>query len=308
MPSDTTSPLLAGVVVHWRNEGELAALIASWPRDPRFELIVVDNSASAELPDWVGAVRPGRNLGFGGGANAGVAASKAPLVLLLNPDVELTGEGLESLVAAFDRFPDAAGIAPRLVEPGGAAQTEWQIRRLPAPLELLAQAFSGLGSVRTAEAPAAGDRVEQPAAAALALRKTAFAAVNGFDPAFHPAWFEDVDLAARLRAAGLALRYWPEATFVHRLGSSVPQLGYGPFLFIYYRNLVRYLAKHHGSAWAIAAYPAILLGALVRLAGLPLRRPGRAASRLDALRGLVALGSGALSGWRLPRGLARISR
>lgn len=308
MPSVASSPLLAGVVVHWRNEGELAALVSSWPRDPRFELIVVDNSASAELPDWVGVVRPARNLGFGGGANAGVAAAMAPLVLLLNPDVVLSGAGLESLVAAFDRFPEAAGIAPRLVEPGGAAQTAWQLRRLPAPWELLAQALPGLAAARPSEAPAPGDQVEQPAAAALALRKTAFAAVGGFDPAFFPAWFEDVDLAARLRAAGLPLRYWPEATFVHRLGSSVPRLGYGPFLFIYYRNLVRYLAKHHGAPWAAAAYPAILLGALVRLAGLPFRRPRRAESRLDALRGLVALGSGALSGWRLPRGLARISR
>lgn len=300
MPSDAATPLLAGVAVHWRNEGELAELVASWPRDARFELCVVDNSASARLPEWVGTVRPGRNLGFGAGANAGVAATRAPLLLLLNPDVVVSRAGLESLLAAFERFPEAAGFAPRLVSADGSEQAGWQLRRLPRPWELLAQAFPGLGSPRPLPLPRPGEPVEQPAAAALALRRSAFEAVGGFDPAFFPAWFEDVDLARRLAAAGRPLLYWPEAVFVHGLGSSVPRLGYGPFLVVYYRNLVRYLAKHHGPLWAGAAYPAILLGVLVRLLGLPFRRPRRAASRGEALRGLLALAGGALGGWRRP--------
>ena len=65
------SPLLTGVVVHWRNEDLLAELAAAWPRDPRFELLVVDNGSSAPLPAGVRVLRPGRNLGFAGGANLG---------------------------------------------------------------------------------------------------------------------------------------------------------------------------------------------------------------------------------------------
>lgn len=301
MPSDAATPLLAGVVVHWRNESELAELIASWPRDPRFELAVVDNSASAELPEWIGAVRPGRNLGFGGGANAGVAATRAPLLLLLNPDVVVSLPGLESLLAAFDRFPEAAGFAPRLVSADGSEQAAWQLRRLPKAWELLGQALPGLGSPRPLAVPRPGEPVEQPAAAALALRRSAFEAAGGFDPSFFPAWFEDVDLARRFGAARLPLLYWPEAVFVHGLGSSVPRLGYGPFLAVYYRNLVLYLAKHHGPLWATAAYPAILLGVGVRLLALPFRRPRRAASRGEALRGLLALAGAVLGGWRRMR-------
>ena len=86
------------------------------------------------------------------------------------------------------------------------------------------------------------------------------AAVGGFDAGFFPAWFEDVDLARRLHDRRLALHYWPAACFRHRLGSSVPRLGYGPFLSIYYRNLSRYLAKHHGRVWALAARAALVPG------------------------------------------------
>src|SRR5579864_9281361 len=47
-PAPHPPPELAGIVVHWRDEARLAELNAAWPRDdPRFELVVVDNSASA---------------------------------------------------------------------------------------------------------------------------------------------------------------------------------------------------------------------------------------------------------------------
>ena len=100
-----------------------------------------------------------------------------------------------------------------------------------------------------------GGRLLVGAAAALALRRESFA---GFDADFHPAWFEDVDLAKRMKDAGLVIRYWPAAVFRHELGSTVPRLGYGPFLQIYYRNLIRYLRKHHGALWALAARVALI--------------------------------------------------
>jgi hypothetical protein len=47
-PLQEPLPALAGIVVHWRDEARLAALTAAWPGgDPRFELVVVDNSGTA---------------------------------------------------------------------------------------------------------------------------------------------------------------------------------------------------------------------------------------------------------------------
>ncbi|HEX5719069.1 MAG TPA: hypothetical protein VF179_23095, partial [Thermoanaerobaculia bacterium] len=108
---------------------------------------------------------------------------------------------------------------------------------------------------------------------------------------------EDVDLALRMKKAGLVLRYWPAAVFRHELGSTVPGLGYGRFLSIYYRNLTRYLRKHHGPFWPLAARIALIPGVLIRLALLPLRRPRRAESRAEAFRGLIGVLAGALRGW-----------
>jgi GT2 family glycosyltransferase len=300
-------PLLTGVVVHWRNEDLLAELVAAWPRDPRFELIVVDNGSAAAMPAGpagVQVIRPERNLGFGGGANAGVAAARGEIVLILNPDVVPEEGALDRLLEGFKAWPDAAAIAPRLLGPAGESQAGWQLRKLPSPWRLVLQALPLPGFSTPGPEPAAGAAVEQPAAAALAFRRQALVAAGGFDAGFYPAWFEDVDLAKRLQEAGSILRYWPAARFRHHLGSTVPRLGYGRFLFLYHRNLTRYLAKHHGQGWAVAARIALIPGIAVRLLALLFRRPRRAASRREALAGLLGVLMGALSSWTRPRRLA----
>ncbi len=282
-------PLLSGIVVHWRNEAELAGLVAAWPDDPRFELIVVDNGSEGELPAGkFRLVAPGENLGFAGGANVGAAVARGEILLFLNPDAHPEPGSIDRLIEGFRDLPDAAGLAPKLLGKEGGSQHRWQLRPLPSPGTLLLQTLLIPAGRGPAEEPAAGARIEQPAAAALALRREAFERVGGFDAGFFPAWFEDVDLAKRMGREGMALHYWPAAVFRHGLGSSIPRLGYGPFLSIYYDNLDHYLRKHHGGLWAGVARGTLAFGLLVRLALVPLRRPARTGSRREAALGLVA--------------------
>jgi GT2 family glycosyltransferase len=302
----TLQPALSLLVVHWYAEEDLARLLAAVPADPRFEVVVVDNGAGRPLPARPGMllVRAASNLGFGGGANLAATLASAPLLLLLNPDACPQAGALDALLAGFAALPEAAGLAPRLVGDDGASQAAWQLRDLPRPGQLLLHTLFRDATRGRDEEPPAGAALQQPAAAALALRRAVWERLGGFDPTFHPAWFEDVDLARRLAAAGETLRYWPPATFRHRLGGSVAPLGYARFLWCYSRNLCRYLAKHHGRGWAAAARLLLVVGALLRTAALPLRRPRRASSRASAAVALAGTGIGALTAWRRPRRLA----
>lgn len=304
-----TVPELSLVVVHWHAEEDLGRLLAAVPDDPRFEVVVVDNGGTAALPP-LGRARlacPGRNLGFAGGANLGATIAAAPLLVVVNPDARPRPEALPALLAGFAALPDAAGLAPRLVGEDGRAQTAWQLRALPRPSELLLHALFRDPARSAPAEPAAGSPVAQPAAAALALRRSAWERLGGFDARFHPAWFEDVDFARRLASHGGVLRYWPSAEFVHGLGGSVGPLGYRRFLWSYYRNLCFYLEKHHGRGWSVAARTLLVGGTLARTAALPVRRPRRATSRASAAGALAATALGALSGWRRPRALAALA-
>jgi GT2 family glycosyltransferase len=289
------------VVVAWRSRADALELAAALPPDPRFELVVVDNAGElGGALDGLGAVRvvrPGRNLGFAGGSNAGAAAARAPRLLFLNPDARPAPGALEALLEGFARHPRAAGLAPRLIGTDGAPQRRWQLRPLPSPAALLAHAFFWSPTRGARREPSEGERIEQPAAAALAMRRDAFEAIGGFDAGFHPAWFEDVDLAKRLGDRGREIVYLPGATFVHRGGASVPALGYGGFLAAYDRNLARYLRLHHGRGWELAFRALVPVGALLRALLLPLRRPRRAASRREAAGALLRLARGARRGW-----------
>ncbi len=300
-----TLPELSTIVVAWRAAGDVAELVAEWPRDPRFELVIVDQDGN--LADRLGILReevrllsPGRNLGFAGGSNFGARAARSELLLFLNPDARPAAGALAALAPAFDRWPHAAGLVPRLIGFDGGGQSAWQLRRLPTPAALLAHALFWNPGGGPAVEPAAGTPIEQPAAAALALRRTVFDAVGGFDDQFFPAWFEDVDLARRLADRAQPLLYLPTALFRHRQGSSVAGLGYGAFLTAYDRNLCRYLEKHHGHGWALAFRALAGPAALARLMLVPLRRPERAASRAQAARALIQVAQGSLSGWSTP--------
>jgi GT2 family glycosyltransferase len=116
-------------------------------------------------------------------------------------------------------------------------------------------------------------------------------ALDGLDPTFAPAWWEDVDFCARLRA-GLATADFPcnegfvvepAAHLRHVGGSSVAALGDAAFLTAYYRNLLRYTARHHPG----------YLGRIRRtlrlsLAGKALLRPARRHAYKTALAAITS--------------------
>lgn len=299
-------PMLCGILVHWHDEIRAAAVVEAWGDDPRFELMIVDNGSDG--PFQVGdarVIRPAINLGFAGAVNRGLQETRAPVIVILNADCRPEPGALEQILAGLDSHPEASGLVPRLIGPDGLSQHRWQLRPLPTAWQLALQAWMVPVWSGPQQPPAAGTPIDQPAAAALAMRRRDLQAIGGMDSNFHPAWFEDVDLAARLKAAGKELVYWPDSTFVHDLGSSVATLGYGLFLWVHFRSLYRYLRKHHGPFGAEFVRLLMLPAALLRAAFVPFRKPTRAASRKEAIAGLWDHLLGIMTRWQLPRSYVR---
>jgi GT2 family glycosyltransferase len=185
---------------------------------------------------------------------------------------------------------------PRLSSPDREDQFTFQLRRFPSlasdARELLlidhvAPNNRGRRRARYADVGrAAPFEVEQAAAAALAVRRSVFQHLGGFDGRFVPAWFEDVDLCARLVREGKIL-FWPNARFRHRGGVSSAALGYGRFLPIFYRNALLYRRLHYGRAARLLYRPLLAAGMLLRLLALPIR-PHVPRSRKESARAYLS--------------------
>ena len=166
-----------------------------------------------------------QGVGFAAACNAGAARGSSPLVLFLNSDVLARPGAIDRLVTALVGSPGAVAAGGRLVDPGtDDTQPAYAPQRLPGLGRLLAR-VTGLEAL-------VPDRVspellaergtvpcEQPAGACLLVRRDAFAAVGGFDERYW-FWYEDVDLARRLRARG---------TLLHVGAAAFEHLGGGTF-------------------------------------------------------------------------------
>lgn len=249
---------VAIVVVTHQSADVAGACLDSLAKVPDAEIVVVDNASTDDTCRKVAAsgvrlIASGRNEGFAAAVNRGVRATSAPLILLLNPDAALE-TGIEPLVACFDA-PETGGAGGLLTGPGGRPQTGFMARNLPTPAALV---FEVLGINRLwpgnpvnwhyrclGNDPMVSAFVEQPAGAFFMFRRTAWEKLGGFDEAFWPVWFEDVDFCARLRAAGFAARFQPAARAVHQGAHSVGRIPLAAREQYWYGSLLKYAAKHY---------------------------------------------------------------
>ncbi len=282
------------VIVNW-NAGpwldQALQAVADQTRRPA-AVLVVDNASTDGSADGLEARFPGvrllraeRNLGFAAANNRALAAADTRWVALLNPDARPRPDWLERLLAGAARHPDCRCFASLLLD---AAD--------PARLDGAGDAYhvSGLAWRRGHGAPlaalASGDReVFAPCAAAALYEREAVLAAGGFDEGFF-CYFEDVDLAFRLRLAGERCLLIPDARVAH-VGSATTGGQHSEFaLYHGHRNLVWTYVKNMPAALLWPTLPAHLLLNLATVLVFALRGRGRVIlrSKRDALRGLPA--------------------
>jgi N-acetylglucosaminyl-diphospho-decaprenol L-rhamnosyltransferase len=224
-------PAVTVAVVSWNTRALLADCLESLRDDARenFAAVwVVDNASSdgsAELVrerfPWVTLIASAQNLGFGAAVNAVARRTESPWIAPANADIRLGPGALRKLVAAGERHPEAAVVAPRLLLPDGA--TQQSVYPFPtAPLTIayltgalrLSRRLADHWCIGRGFDPGRERDVPWAVGAFLLVRRSAWDDVGGFDEA---QWMyaEDLDLGWRLRRAGWNTRYVPEARITH---------------------------------------------------------------------------------------------
>ena len=293
------------LIVSWNSRSRLQRCLGSLPRT-NVEIIVTDNASGDGSADMVAAeypeitlIRETENRGFAAAINLAVQRATSPLVLLLNADVEIFPDAIDSLSSFLDTNPAYGAAGGRLVDADGQFQRGFSVRRFPT-MASFAVDLLPLDTVwpnnpvsRRYHAADLDDRVtqpvDQPAAACLMVRRAALEQLGGLDERFYPAWFEDVDLCRRLKAAGWEIAFVAEATCRHEGGVAMTTLGLTAFSRIWYKNLRRYVEKHHGLLAARTIRALVVVGMAERfVVSMAMGRQDRMAAYravlVDALR------------------------
>jgi len=214
-------PVCATVVVpNWNGrdllERYLPSVVAALAGNPDNEIIVVDNGSQDGSADFVRQtfsdvklLALDRNLGFGGGSNAGFRAAKNDIVVLLNNDMQVSPDFLAPLMEGFRdervfavscqiffRDPDK----PR--EETGLTQGWWQdgglkVRhRVDSAIDDLFPCFYGGGG-------------------SCAFDRRKFLELGGFDELLAPFYLEDTDLGYMAWKRGWKVLYQPRSIVYH---------------------------------------------------------------------------------------------
>jgi N-acetylglucosaminyl-diphospho-decaprenol L-rhamnosyltransferase len=300
------SSTVSTLVVCWNNRDFLPRCLESVSAS---EVIVVDNASGDGSAQVVAERFPSarllaldRNVGFAGGVNRAAAHATGTYLLLLNPDAEATPRAVERMVAFLDEHDTCAAVTGRLLSMTEEPQNDFHVRRLPTlsslavDLLLVSRFWPTNPITRHAEGAdideTAVSAIERPTASCLLVRRTAFDQVGGMDDQFTPAWFEDVDFCKRLLDARWSIYSLPTAVFRHLGGRSVRRLGRARTKRIFYRNMERYVRKHHGRTGAAAMKALLVTGMGLRIAGSVLR-----ADR-DGMHAFADVIGGTLTGWK----------
>ena len=306
-----TAPLDV-VIVNWNAGDQLRACLASLAASDGAEqlrVVVVDNASgdgSAEGLDRPGlaltVLRNADNRGFARACNQGAALGSADSILFLNPDTQVSRDGIAAARARLEADPGTGIVGARLVDEAG--RTHRTCARHPTGPSLIAHTLFLDRLLPGRVAPhfllewdhAETRPVDAVMGAFLMIRRPLFARLGGFDERFFVYW-EDADLCARAATAGFAVCHVAQAEIRHR-GQGTTEAVKDRRLFYFLRAQALYADKHHGRAASLAVLAAALT------VNLPVRL-GRALMKGSARDAAAVIRAGRMLAAALPGLLTR---
>jgi GT2 family glycosyltransferase len=226
--------------------------------DLGLEVIVVDSGSqdgspemvAAEFP-WVQLIARTDNVGFPKGNNIGLAEAHGRTLLLLNPDTEIIGEALTTLVDFLDDNGDAGVVGPQLLNGDGSVQSSR--RRFPTLATGLLEStwLEAVAPRAILDHYYAADLPDDQAAdvdwlmgACLLIRREIWETIGGLDEDYFM-YSEELDYCHRIKEAGWRVVYLPAAQVTHHAGKSSEQAVAARHV-AFQRAKLRYFRKFHG--------------------------------------------------------------
>jgi GT2 family glycosyltransferase/glycosyltransferase involved in cell wall biosynthesis len=294
------APSLSIVVVTYNHAARSLACLRSIaehaPADA--EVIVLDNASSDDTGsllrrlDGAKVLANGENVGFLLACNQAVATAAGKAFLLLNNDALVLPGSIQAALRTLESSPTVGVVGGRLIGIDGSLQEAGSIVWQDGSCK-------GYGRGDDPNAPEYRFRrdVDFVSGAFLLTRGELWSQLGGFDKAYAPSYYEDVDYCMRARRAGWRVVYEPGAAVVHyEYGSSSPAEAQAGMR----RNQRLFLDRHAG------ALPDKQAGPGSELQGRSARRGQGRVLMVDDRVPLATAGSGAPRAASLLRALVTL--
>ena len=187
----------------------------------RTEIILVDDASPEPVVGTgpahlsVRVIRSPINEGFLATANRGASAASGEYIYFLNQDTQVRAGFLQHALALMKHRADAGCVVSKLIYPDGRLQEAGSELRADGSAANLGHGASPadyrFNHLR---------RVHYGSGAGLLVRRALFEELGGFDRAFAPAYYEDVDLQVRAAQRGWFTYYQPLSEVIHERGGS----------------------------------------------------------------------------------------
>lgn len=250
------------VIINWSSGDYLQKCIASIFSTDTGELVdtvfIIDNNSSDESlvkiqsNKKIRIIKNNENFGFAKAANQGFHLSKAPYVLLLNPDTQLLDTTLKDCVSFMESQHDIDILGCRLLNDKG--ETSPSCARFPTPLRLFIDSVGFSKAFPTIFKPAilmcdwnhkTSRYVDQVMGAFMFMRHSIFEKVGFFDERFF-VYFEELDFSKRLDEVGGKSFFNTDIVAIHSSEGTTKAVK-AFRLFLSSQSKLRYAKKHFDS-------------------------------------------------------------
>ncbi len=186
-----------------------------------YEVILVDDNSTddtktaGKFVENIRIIRNEHNLGFLFNCNNAVREAAGKYIILLNNDTLVEPEWLKWLMKTMEERPDAGLVGAKLIFSTGKLQEAGGIVfQDGSAMNYGREDDPGLPQYNYVK------EVDYCSGAAICVRKALWDQLNGFDPQYAPAYYEDTDLAMQIRALGYRTLYQPKSEVIHFEGVS----------------------------------------------------------------------------------------
>jgi N-acetylglucosaminyl-diphospho-decaprenol L-rhamnosyltransferase len=284
-------PELSIIIINWKSQAFVRQCLASIYANASaeaYEILIVDNASFDECEQMLKSefpkaifIQSEHNLGFAGANNLAFSVSTGRNILFLNPDTEIQGGAIQTLMSSLESIPNAGMVGAYLLNSDLTPQTTC-VTSVPSIINQMLSSnylrrifpkWKMWGMRVLFERTKEPAQVEAISGACMLARRAVIESIGCFSTDYFM-YAEDMDLCVKVAKSGWTIYFIPDAKVVHHAGGSSSLRKESNFSNIMLReSLSHFFIVHRGYSYGALYRISVMLSSIIRISLLIMSCP-----------------------------------